>query len=158
MRLEISKSFAKKLAGRIEKYEFEVGVLRDKTRFQDTSEIREYAGGPVLKQSRQKSDQTNADVLVSNMKRLNIDLLRRPFEEDSSEINRFTKAFLQMATGGKVALKRVENLLQAVVRNPILRQEYGQNSTSTADLKGFNRHLFATSQMFKSIIAKATKR
>lgn len=157
MRLELSKSFITKLKGRIEAYEFEVGILNDKARFEPTDELREYAGGPVLKQSRQKSDLTNADVLKLNSERLNIDLLARPFREESSEINRFVKAFLQMATGSKVAIKRVENLLQAVVRNPILRLEYGENSNSTADLKGFNRHLFATGQMFKSILVKASK-
>lgn len=158
MKIELSKTFAKKLSRRIEKYEFEVGILNDKTRYLPTDDIRQYAGGDVLKQSRQKSNITNADVLVGNMKRLNIDLLLRPFQETSSEIVRFTKEFLRMATGSKVSTKRIENLLQAVVRNPILRKEYGDNTASTADLKGFNRHLFQTGQMFKSISARLISR
>lgn len=158
MKIEISKSFANKLKGRIERYEFEVGILQDKTRYLPTEEIRQYAGGPVLKQARQKSEQTNSQVLKENMKRLNINLLARPFQETSSEIIRFTKEFLRMATGSKVSNKRIENLLQAIVRNPILRQEYGENSASTADLKGFSRHLFQTGQMFKAITAKVIRK
>lgn len=53
--------------------------------------------------------------------------------------------------------KRLENLLQAIVRNPILRLEYGKNTATAADNKGFDRHLFDTGQMFKAITARAKR-
>lgn len=147
--------FDKQLKSRIEGYEFEVGILKDAPRFEASEDTKEYAGGPVKKMTRVRTDITNGDVLVANMKRLGVNLLADPFKESSSDIIKFTKAFLQSAINKGKGLKRVENLIQAIVRNPILRLDYGGNNTSTADAKGFDRHLFLTGQMFKAIRAKA---
>jgi hypothetical protein len=157
LRLELSKSFVKKLKSRIEKYEFEVGVLDDRPHYEPKMEQSSYAGGPVLKKSRIKSPLSTGEVLVENQQRLGINLLSRPFQEKNSDILKFTKAFLQLVTGGKASIKRVENLLQAIVRNPILNEEYGSNKSATADAKGFDRHLFATGQMFRAILARAKR-
>lgn len=163
MELKLGNRFVKQLQSRIEGYEFEVGVLDPKPhrdpietpRFQ-TPSLGEYAGGPVRRASRKTSGQSTGDVLVSNMERLNINLLLRPFQDQSADINKFTKAFLQSAVAQK-SMKRVENLLQAIVRNPILRGEYGSNKAHTADAKGFDRHLIDTAQMFKAIRARAKR-
>lgn len=96
---------------------------------------------------------TVGEVLVENQKRMNINILLRPFQDQSSDILKFTTAFLQLVTKQNLSIKRVENLLQAIVRNPILKQEYGGNSAATADAKGFDRFLIATGQMFKAIKA-----
>lgn len=165
MKIELDKSFINKLQRRIEGFEFEVGVIDDKPHYnpEESSlfgepQLKTYAGGPARKQTRQAGPLTNAQILVENMKRLNINILLRPFEEKSSELLKFTTAFLRMACGSKaVSMRRVENLLQAVVRNPILNQEYGKNSSQTADNKGFNRHLIDTAQLFKSIKARAKR-
>lgn len=165
MKLELGKSWGKKLQGRIEAYDFEIGVLDDKVhknpvvtgRF-ETPQLKTYAGGPVRRTSREKGDKTTGEILVANMQRLNINLLLRPFQERNSDILKFTDYFLRLVTGRKgSSIKRVENLLQAIVRNPILKGEYGPNNPNTADAKGFNRHLFDTGQMFKAIIARARK-
>lgn len=165
MKLEMGKSWGKKLQGRINKFEFEVGVLDDKPHMSPVShglfeepQLRSYAGGPVSRTSRVPDGKSTGEVLVDNMKRLNINLLLRPFQEKNSDILKFTEYFLKLVlrrpgTSGK----RLENLLQAIVRNPILKQEYGENSSQTADAKGFNRHLFQTGQMFKAIRARITK-
>lgn len=164
MKAELSGSFLKSLSKSIEGYEFEVGVLKDKPhRFPIESplfgppNLKEYAGGSIRPTSKIASDLTIGDVLVENMKRLNINLLLEPFQNPESELNQFTTAFLRFAAGKKGTLRRVENLLQAVVRNPILRYEYGKNKSVTADNKGFDRHLFDTGQMFKAIIARAKR-
>lgn len=157
MRIELSKSFKKKLKSRIENFEFEVGILEDKSHYEATLDESVYAGGPVLKKSRIKSPQTTGDIFIENQERLGINLLSRPFQEKNSDILKFTKAFLELVTGGKASIKRVENLLQAIVRNPILNEEYGSNKASTADAKGFDRHLFATGQMFRAILARAKR-
>jgi hypothetical protein len=70
---------------------------------------------------------------------------------------KFTKSFIDLVMG-RVPIKRVENLVQAIVRNPILRQDYGTNEARTADAKGFDRHLIDTSQMFRALKARARKR
>lgn len=166
MKLELGKSWSKKLQGRVESFDFEVGVLEDKVhmnpvvqgRFEDP-QLKNYAGGPVRRTSREKGELTTGEVLVENMKRLNINLLLRPFQERDSAILKFTEYFLKLVCKRPgTSIKRVENLLQAIVRNPILKQEYGPNSSVTADEKGFNRHLFDTGQMFKAIKAKARRK
>lgn len=164
MKLELGKSWQKNLESRIEGYRFEVGILNDGPHFlpvehglfQDP-ETKQFAGGPARKQTRTPGEKSIGEVFVSNMERLNIDLLRRPFEETSSEIMKFTKEFLKTAVA-KGSIKRVENLLQAIVRNPIMREEYGTNSSQAADNKGFDRHLIDTAQMFKAIRAKVFRR
>lgn len=165
MRLELGKSWGKKLQGRIERYDFEVGVFDDKPHMDpvvtgrfDPPQLKNYAGGPVRRTSRQKGELSVAQVLVENMKRLNINILQRPFQERNSEILKFTAEFLKMVTSGKSSIKRLENLLQAIVRNPILKQEYGPNKPATADAKGFDRHLFDTGQMFRAIKARVKRR
>ena len=107
MRIELSKSFKKKLQSRIEKYEFEVGILEDKAHLEPKDEQTVYAGGPVLKRSRIKSPQTTGDIFIENQERLNINLLSRPFQEKNSDILKFTKAFLELVTGGKASVMQV---------------------------------------------------
>jgi len=157
-------AFKRKMNRAIGGYEFEVGVLDDKPHkdpkdapLGQPQETGTYAGGPVRKVGRTVSAMTTGEILVANMERLNVNLLLEPFRNPSDELNRFTTAFLQMALNKKLAIKRVENLLQAVVRNPILREDYGENNPTTADNKGFNRNLFDTGQMFKAIKAKAKR-
>lgn len=167
MKLEFGKSWSKKLEGRVNGFQFQVGVLNDKPHADpvETSSILEnpqlktYAGGPVRRTSRKKGEKTTGEILVQNMDRMNINILQRPFRERNSDILKFTDGFLRLVCKRPGAsIKRVENLLQAVVRNPILKQEYGKNSFFTAINKGFNRHLFDTGQMFRAIVAKAVKR
>lgn len=165
MKIEMGKTWGKKLQGRINRFQFEVGVLEDKPhrepidtpRF-ETPQLGTYAGGPVRRASRKESDKTIGEVLVENMKRLNINLLLRPFQEPNDELLKFTDAFLKYVVRRPgVSIKRVENLLQAIVRNPILKQEYGKNNSATADAKGFDRLLIDTGQMFKAIRARAKR-
>lgn len=151
------------MKSQIEGFEFEVGVLDDKPHFQALNtplfqppSLKTYAGGPARKQTREPSGLTIGEVLIENMKRLNKNILSEPFQKDSNEIIRFTHAFLKTAFA-KQSLKRVENLLQAVVRNPILRGEYGPSNPTTNDNKGFDRPLIDTAQMFKAIKARAKR-
>lgn len=160
MKIALSKNLFRKIERQIEGFEFEVGILDDKPHrlpiespLFGPQNLKSYAGGDIRPTSKIPSGLTVGDVLIANSERLGIDLLRDPFKNPDTEINRFTTAFLRYASAKKGSLKRVENLLQAIVRNPILRQEYGNNKGSTADNKGFDRHLFDTAQMFKAIKA-----
>lgn len=162
MKIELDKSFIKKLEKRVNRYRFEVGVLDDKPHFYPSSkggtllstpDLKSYAGGPARKQTRDPSNKTVGEVLVDNMVRLGKNILLEPFKDKNAPLLKFMDRFLKMVIARK-SPRRVENLLQAVVRNPILKQEYGQNSGKTAREKGFNRHLIDTSQMFKAIKAR----
>lgn len=164
MKIELGKSWGKKLKGRIERYQFEVGVFDDKPHMDpvvqgrfEQPQLKNYAGGPVRRTSRQQGELSIGEVLVANMKRLNINILQRPFQERNSDILKFTAYFLKLVTKRQASVKRLENLLQAIVRNPILKQEYGKNNSATADAKGFDRHLFDTGQMFRAIRARVKR-
>lgn len=159
----IDKRMKKKLQGRFGKYNFEVGILDDGPhKVAMTGEagkgggdvVSNYAGGFVRKKSR-KSSGTISEVSKANRERLGINFYKEPFERKNSEIMKFTKAFFKLAFG-KTEKKRAENLLQAVVRNPILRGDYGSNSGLTIMIKGFDRHMIDTGQMFKAIKARCT--
>lgn len=165
MKFDLGNRWRKKLARDIQGFEFEVGVLDDRphmnpveTRLFQEPLLGTYAGGPVQKTSRVAGPETTGGVLIANMERLHRNILQEPFEKKSSDIMKFTNSFLKLVLKRKdVSVRRVENLLQAIVRNPILKQEYGPNTPVTADNKGFDRHLFGTGQMFKAIRARLTK-
>lgn len=166
MKINLGSSWGKKLQSRVNNVEFEVGVLDDSphkepvdTPIGTTPVLKNYAGGPVRPTSRKPSGVTNADVLVQNMERTNTNYLLEPFQKKNTEIMKFTNYFLRYIVGRPGAsINRIENLLQAIVRNPILNQEYGPNNATTADNKGFDRHLIDTGQMFKSIRARMIRR
>jgi hypothetical protein len=93
-------------------------------------------------------------VSQSNRERLGFNYLTKPFEERTSDIIKFSNEFFKLAFG-RSQEKRVVNLLQAIVRNPILRGEYGgPNSALTKRIKGFNRPMIDTAQLFKALRAR----
>lgn len=160
MKIKIGKGLYEKLNARIGAYQCEVGVLEDKPHYEPVHtsigqdpDLKEYAGGKARKISKVKSELTTGQILVENMKRLNINILEEPFEKKNSDIVKFANAYLKMALSNAHA-QRVINLMQAIVRNPILKQEYGHNTPATADAKGFDRNMIDTGQMFRAIRAR----
>lgn len=154
--LKIDGRFKKRLRTVFNNYKADVGVLVDKPHRNALRGVKSLAGGPARKTGRKASTTVSA---VSARVRRQVDFLRRPFKIKSNrEILRFTKSFLQLFLRGETTKKRVENLLQAIVRNPILRGEYGSNSPRTARIKGFNRRLIDTGQLFKNIKARIVGR
>lgn len=166
MKMNLGSQWSKKLQSRVNNVEFEVGVLDDSPHKDpvdqglfETPQLKTYAGGPVRKTSRKTSGVMTGQILIDNMERTNHNFLLEPFQKKNSDIMKFTRYFLQYIVGRPGAsIKRIENLLQAIVRNPILNQDYGPNTATTADNKGFDRHLFDTGQMFKSIRARVIRR
>lgn len=161
MKIQLDRRFQKRVQGMFGKYTFEVGVLEDAPHFKPKrgapglkgkDVITQYAGGPARMKSREESGLTIADVSQANRERLGINYLTQPFKKKSSEIIKFTEEFFKLAFG-RSEKRRAENLLQAIVRNPILRGEYGMNSPLTQKIKGFNRPMMDTAQLFKAIKA-----
>lgn len=174
MTLKFSKAFKKNVGGRFGKYQFEVGIIDDGPykipkkgarglRGQDV--IKQYAGGPIRQSTRRNSGMTLSQVSKQVRKFIGVNYLKAPFKSgstgasaNSSDIRRFLNEFFKLSTG-KSQKRRAENLLQAVVRNPILRLDYiGANSDLTKKIKGFNRPLFDTGQFFRSIKARCSTR
>jgi len=167
VKIDLDKRFKKKVRGMFGKYEFEVGVLEDKTHFkakrgapgakgQDV--IKAYAGGPARQQTRTSSGMTVAEVSKSLRDALGFNYLLKPFESPkNADILKFSKEFFKLVFG-RSQKKRCENLLQAIVRNPMLRGDYGHNSALTQKIKGFDRKTIDTAQLFKNIKAKCTEK
>lgn len=164
--MKLSMKLTERLQKSLHGYDFEVGILKDTKHFEPVAdEFKVYAGGQARKTSRVQSELSTGEILIENMKRMGIDLLRAPFRsKNNQEINRFTREFFKMALndnskkGAIRNAKRLINLVQAIVRNPILRGDYGNNTGSTADAKGFDRLLIDTGQMFKNIKARIVGR
>ncbi len=144
------------------KYDFQVGILQDgphklpkkgEPGLGGQEIINIYAGGPVRQKSTKVGSKSVAEVSESFRKHLGFNYLVEPFKKKNSEILKFTNEFLKMVFG-RSKDKRVENLLQAIVRNPLLREDYGHNSALTKKIKGFDRLGFDTGQLFKAIKAK----
>lgn len=161
MNFKLSRGVGDRIAGRFEKYKFEVGVLDDgphkepqtgKRGLKGKDVITTYAGGPVRKKSSKSGALTIAQVSEANRDRLGFNYLTEPFKKRSSDIIKFSTEFFKSALALK-SMKRAENLLQAIVRNPILRGDYGSNTALTKRIKGFDRKMIDTAQLFKAIKA-----
>lgn len=167
--MQLDKRFKKSMRASFNGFDIQVGILKDKpylkpkrwTLENETSggksDIGEYAGGMVRKTTRQPSGKTVADVSEANRKRLGFNYLSRPFERKTAEVVKFLDVFFNYAFG-KSTKRRLENTLQACVRNPILRGEYGPQSDLTTTIKGFDRPMIDTAQLFKNIKASAERK
>lgn len=162
MKLELTKGFIRKLKNKTEGYQFEVGILDDgphkkPIRWKNKSELGEYAGGPVRRASSKYDEKSLNEISKELRDTSGHNYLVEPFKQTSSDIIQFTNTFFKYAFGRSTE-KRLTNLLQAIVRNPILRGEYGTNSALTQKIKGFDRYMIDTGQFFKAIKARLIKR
>lgn len=158
MIITLDRRFYRQAKGVFEKYEFSVGVLQDKIHKQSVPAsrgLKSYAGGPARKISSKSSGMTISEVSEHLRKNTGINFYTKPFSSSKNkDILNFVKSFFELCAG-RGERRRVENFLQAIVRNPILRGDYGRNSAFTSRIKGFNRLMIDTSQLFRAIQAKA---
>lgn len=158
--IRVDGRFQKHLRLVIGRYTGEVGILQDKPHKNAVSgSIKSFAGGPARRTGRKASD-TLSGVSKSIRAQTGINIYTAPFRNKKNrEILRFAQEFLKrLIRPGQVSQRRVENLLQAIVRNPILRGDYGRNTRTTAKRKGFNRFMIDTAQFFKGIRARVVRR
>lgn len=71
----------------------------------------------------------------------------------NKELNQLFDQFSLMLSNKQINQKRIENAGIAIIRNPILRMEYGKNKRSTEQAKGFNRPIVDTGTLFSNIKA-----
>ncbi len=157
MLIKLDRRFTKQAKGIYEKYSFQVGILEDrihKKAVPSSKGLKSYAGGPARKTSNKSSGMTVSEVSQDLRTRTGINFYTKPFtSRKNKDILDFVKVFFELCAG-RSQPKRAENMLQAVVRNPILRGDYGRNTSTTAKIKGFNRFMIDTAQLFRSIISK----
>lgn len=154
----LDRSIAEVLTAKFRPYSFQVGILKNGPHYAAArgKPLKSYAGGPARRQTR-KPDGTLASVSKDVREHLRFNYLTRPFQTATQERTKFVYAFFNLVfkDGGiAISKKRCENLLQAIVRNPILSGKYGRNRRQWARVKGFNRKLIDTAQFFKAITAK----
>lgn len=150
------------LQAQIDKYDIQVGVFdnipRKKPINGKNGGVSTLAGGPIRKT--RPAVYPSMSMEVAEDLQAKFHWLDRPFRasnEKSKDIVRFTDYFIASICKedrSAAALRRISNLIQAIVRNPITRGDYGRNSAKYAKVKGFNRLLFDTGQFFKSIVGK----
>lgn len=155
LELKFDQRFAKRLQGRYDRFDFQVGVLENKAYKAPRPKSAGHGsmeGGPVRKKS-YRTRGTVADVSEAVRKR--VDFYRIPVRKKKSrEIRKFLDAFGALASGVTKGYGSVEAALRAVIRLPILRGDYGKNAASTVKAKGFNRFMIDTGQLYRAIVAK----
>jgi hypothetical protein len=157
--LKFSKKFKKNFIKRMEKYDMHVGILQDKPYRVplEPTVIGSYAGGPIRKASMKKSGLKLSEISQKNRENLGFNYLTEPFKNDTTELKAFKKQFFYDILKEKPG-QRLKNALQAVVRNPILRGDYGKNTLATEAIKTFNRYMIDTGQLFKNLKAMIVRK
>lgn len=143
--------------GILAKYTVEVGILEAKYGNRPKGkEVKSFAGGPARKAG--KKGKTLLSYILSIFDKKH-NLLISPWTKQTNSdvvrvVNEMTK---DMSNPSEATQRRFLNACQAVVRNPILRQEYGKNKPSTARRKGFNRYLIDVGSLFNNIKARFSR-
>lgn len=136
----------------LDKYQVELGILKNEPKKLPLyGQFKTYAGQKLLRDSK-KTSGTLADVAIDLDNRYK--WLRKPFTSpNNKDVTKVVNDIVK-SIQGQGDKQRVLNGMQAVIRNPILRGEYGTNSPRTANKKGFDKLLMATGQFFKAIKAR----
>ena len=140
----------------IEQYHFEVGIIEDGVHFAPRVDAgtTTYAGTTVRRRS--SKPEGSVSNIASKLQGFS-GWLSEPFQEKSNELLDFAKTYIAEVQKKQANENRLRNLVQAIVRNPILRRDYGSNKPQTAKSKGFDHLMVDTGQFFKSVKAKAIK-
>lgn len=131
----------------------EVGILNDAPKYAAApGKFKMYAGMVVAAVGR-KTDKTLAQVAQDLDRRFH--WLERPWRLPQNQaVQDVVNDIAQSINMNHANKRRVLNGVQAVIRNPIMRGDYGTNSAKTAQDKGFNKLLIWTSQFFQNIRAR----
>lgn len=153
------------IQGQIDKYKFDVGILTNKQHFAPARRLVGYKNGvPVYEKSWYnfagikllKAGNKIDGTLFGIAEELDAAYkwLRRPFALSTNKDLLAVINTIVEELNGRENKRRLINAVQAVVRNPILRGDYGRNSKKTAKEKGFNKLMMSTGQFFKNIKAR----
>jgi len=154
-----TKNLAKRVTSQIGNYTFEVGILanapkkrRKKAATKSFAGLTVNAVGTVSKKR-----PTTIAYIGEVLEKYHFKWLTRPFKTKglNHDVKKVVDEIAAQVFGKRSKdNKRLENAVQAVVRNPILRGDYGDNAQSTIKAKGFNKLGIDTAQFFKAIKAK----
>lgn len=140
----------------LDKYESEIGILEDKPAAKWKGPQRNWHGGPANRQAGQNKETTLRALMSKFNATYNILLAPWRLPENRDVLNAINKMTADINKGGKMKQSFL-NAMQAVVRNPILRGDYGDNTKATQSTKGFNRLMINTGKFFSNIKVRFTK-
>ncbi len=150
-----SKNISKKISKQIGNYNFEVGILGDAPKkMPKKGSTKTYAGLKIAATGAASQKVSLAEVAKYTDNRFK--WLKKPFKiKGNKDVLKVVNEIAAQVFGKRsLDNKRLENAVQAVIRNPILRGDYGHNAASTVKQKGFDKLGIWTGQMFKAIKAK----
>jgi hypothetical protein len=153
-----SKDIAKKMTKKIGLYKFEVGILENAPKkLRKKGATKNYAGLRVSGSGKASPKVSLTEVAKYTDNQFK--WLKKPFKIiQNKEVIAVVKELCgQVFAKKSIDNNRLQNAVQAVIRNPILRGDYGNNKASTIKQKGFNKLGIDTAQMFRAIRAKRIK-
>ncbi len=145
------------LSKRLGKYEVEVGLLEDAPAAKWKKERKRLAGGPANKEAGSDKNTTLREVFAHWAQVYNLLLAPLRAEGNKDVVEVIGRMVADLVTLGRQK-QQFLNAVQALIRNPISRGDYGKNSKEWAKAKGFNRLLINTGKMFKNIKARFKNR
>lgn len=153
MKIQIQKPFFKALTAELGKYEIRVGVddAKPRKKMKEPKELRRFAGVEVYKVSN-KTDDGKTNVEVAAELDAAFQWLRTPWlgGGENKEVVQVVNDIVANVRG-QGDKQRILNGAQAVVRNPILRGDYGKHTDADRPF------LMRTGQFFKAILARFVK-
>jgi hypothetical protein len=167
MKITGAKQISKSITQKFGNYNFEVGILSDANKKKRGKGTKKFAGMEIAASGNSsttdkdyaatKTGKLSLVYIAKTLEKYHFKWLTRPFKYKglNHDVQRMVDELAAQVFGKKSPNnKRLENAVQAVVRNPILRGDYGSNATSTIASKGFDKLGIATGQFFKAIKAK----
>lgn len=146
-----TQSLSNFLNRQVGKRTLEAGILEDRPAAKFKRErAGDLAGGPRNKMAGNSSVNLRQLMAVFEQK---YNILLAPWRNPSTRRLRHllvNELVRDMASWGRNG-QRLLNAAQAVIRNPLARGEYGENSRTTAARKGFNRLMINTGRLFNAI-------
>ena len=157
--MKIKSDIAKKMQKEIGLYTFEVGILQNAPKkLRKKGATKSFAGLQInALGSVSKKRPTTIAYVGEILEKYHFKWLTRPFKTKglNEDVKKVVDELAAQIFGKKSKNnKRLENAVQAVVRNPILRSDYGKNIKATIKAKGFDKLGIDTGQFFKAIKAK----
>lgn len=141
---------AQDVAKQIRKYKSTVGILDDVVGGKAMpNTVKKFHGIEARKSSQERRNRTNREILVSVSEYYGRDFLKEPWNNDNNKEVMDVVDALASSLNTNRGFKKLENAIQAVVRNPILRGEYGKKPLG--GVAGID-----TGSLFNSIKANVT--
>jgi len=158
MQITMDKRFKNRLRLSLTNRTAEVGILQNKKHYARARTFGTLEGRKVRMINTRKPDGSLNSVSKQLRRNTGINIFKEPFNKQSQDSKRFIKEFTRLVLKQGGMQGTATKLLQAMVRNPILRRRYGPNAPMIQRLKGFNWKFVQTGQLYRNIKARIRKK